>query len=146
VCRLSERCPGALYSLCVVLFRSVVGLDFTGKQDDETKLSVKPYKAFASKSVRGRAWLQQMYANVENTALLPTIAKDTHCVSADVPFIVFLCNLETTQRVGSICDIIAASRLRLLLFFLRGLHPNPEDEGDVFLRNVELPRSRTQKT
>jgi hypothetical protein len=42
---------------CVILVRSVVGLDFTGKQDDETEL---PYEAFACKSVRARARLQQL--------------------------------------------------------------------------------------
>jgi hypothetical protein len=43
VCRLSDRCLNAPNSLCVIPFRSVVvGLDFIGKQDDETKLNAMP--------------------------------------------------------------------------------------------------------
>jgi hypothetical protein len=70
-----QGCPNALNSLRVIPFRSVVGLDFTGKQDDETKLSVMPSsnvlnKAFACKSVRSRERLQQLYAIVESATVL----------------------------------------------------------------------------
>jgi hypothetical protein len=40
---------------------------------------------------------------------------------------------------------ILACRM-LLLIFLLGLHLDREDEGDIFLRSVELPRNTTQKT